>query len=124
MGTETSPKKTINRTPPQKRKLTRKQRARKKFWPAFRLIALAAVVAIIGSVVACKILRPFKLYNRESRETKQLANQIDSMKKENALLERKIKYLQTPEGAAQAARKLGYVKPGEVTLVLPSEAGK
>lgn len=78
--------------------------------------AIAAVVFVIS-----RISRPFVLYDREIQATHQLQNQVDAYRAENAALERRIKYLQTPEGAAQAARELGWVKPGEITLVISSE---
>lgn len=77
---------------------------------------IVAVVFVIG-----RISRPFIFYDREIQATHQLQNQVDAYRAENAVLERRIKYLQTPEGAAQAARELGWVKPGEITLVIPSE---
>ena len=65
--------------------------------------------------------RPVKLYSRESHETKILAEKVADLKKENADLQRRISYLKTEEGSAQAARKIGWVKPGEITLVLPED---
>lgn len=92
---------------------------RSTIWPLvkFALVAVAVVLAL------GKVVRPFRLYDNESRATRQLANDLDNLRKENAMLERRIKYLQTSQGAAQAARKLGWVRPGEITLVLPSEGG-
>ena len=74
----------------------------------------------VGWVVG-RAWRPVKLYSREYNETQALARQVADMKKENADLQRRISYLKTGEGSAQAARKLGWVKPGEITLVLPED---
>ena len=75
-----------------------------------------AVVFLLG-----RISRPFVLFDRETQATQELQSKVDDYQAENARLERRIKYLMTSEGAAQAARELGWVKPGEITLVIPSE---
>lgn len=107
------------RVPPRRRRPKRSV-WRKFVWPLVKISVIAALaVFIIG-----KIARPFRLYSREHRETRQVALQLESLRKENAAMERQIKYLKTGEGSAQAARKLGWVKPGEITLVLPDSNSK
>ncbi|MCE5323594.1 septum formation initiator family protein [bacterium] len=107
------------RVPPRRRRPKRSV-WRKIVWP---LVKVSVIVALVLFVVG-KVTRPFRLYSREYRETKQIALQLDALRKENAALERQIKYLKTAEGSAQAARKLGWVKPGEITLVLPDSNSK
>lgn len=116
----TSSDKTFERVPPSRRR-PRRSVWRKTVWPLLKYGTIIAIMVMAGSMVANKIARPFKLYNQESHETQRLANELQSLKKENISLARRIKYLQTQEGAAQAARRLGWVKPGEITLVLPPE---
>jgi len=84
------------------------------------LLLWAAIIAG-GVAVICRASRPFMLYDREKHATSLLRQQLDECRKENDLLARRIKYLETPEGRAQAARELGWVKPGEITLVIPPE---
>jgi cell division protein FtsB len=109
----------LERVPPRRRRPKRSV-WRKIVWPLIKISVIAALaVFIIG-----KVARPFRLYGREYRETKQIAFQLESLREENAALERRIKYLKTAEGSAQAARKLGWVKPGEITLVLPDSSSK
>lgn len=121
MNVYTSPEKTFERVPPRRRR-PRRSVWRKTVWPLIKYGSIAAVMVMMGSMVASKIIRPFKLYNQESRETQRLADELQAMKKENISLERRIKYLQTQKGSAQAARRLGWVKPGEITLVLPPKS--
>ena len=116
MSVQVSPKRTAPRVPP-RRKKPRRTLWRGAMWP---LIKFALVVAVVV-VVMGKVVRPFRLYDEEYRAAQKAANDLETFRRENAMLERRIKYLQTSEGAAQAARKLGWVKPGEITLVLPSE---
>jgi cell division protein FtsB len=91
-------------------------------WPVAKYGALAAMVFLLGQMVAGKVARPFRLLNSESRESQRMVAELESLRKQNETLERRLRYLQTPRGAAQAARKLGYVKPGEILLVLPPES--
>ncbi|MEN6357307.1 MAG: hypothetical protein ABFD83_09510 [Armatimonadota bacterium] len=119
MGVQYSARPRPERIPPRRRRPKRSV-WRKIVWPLIKVSVVAALaVFIIG-----KIARPFRLYNREYRETRQIALQLETMRKENAAMERQIKYLKTAEGSAQAARKLGWVKPGEITLVLPDSNSK
>jgi cell division protein FtsB len=76
---------------------------------------------MLGKLVTCKLYRPFQLCSVEGREEQRLRVELADLKKERTDLERKITFLKTREGVAQAARKLGYVKPGEITLVMPEE---
>ena len=120
MSVQAPPRRVIERTPP-RRRVRRRSVWNVIVWPVVKYGALAAVIVSLAVVVAVRVARPLKLLNRESRETARIAADLESLKKENEALDRRIKYLQTPRGAAQAARKLGYVKPGEIMLVLPPE---
>ena len=107
-----------NRVPPHRRRQKRSL-WRDTIWPLIKLLSVAVVAIVLGVMVGNKILRPFELCSRESRETRQLAAQMEALKNQNTILERQIRFLKTPRGSAEAARKLGWVKPGEITLVLP-----
>lgn len=80
-----------------------------------------AAAGLAGTLVTGKIARPFQLRGAEGREKQRIASRLEALKKENAALERRISHLKTPQGIADAARKLGYVRPGEITLVIPEE---
>ncbi len=89
-----------------------------------RLLLYTAVVAValwIGSAFVCGILRPLRLVSVEKREMARIVSDYKALKKQNQALERQLRYLKTPEGIAQEARKQGFVKPGEISLVLPDE---
>lgn len=118
MNANTSRENTFERVPPRRR---RRKRSvwRKTIWPLVKYGVIVVVMVMAGSMVAGKIARPFKLYSVEARETQRLADELQSLKKENMALARRIKHLDTHEGSVQAARRLGWVKPGEITLVLP-----
>ena len=50
---------------------------------------------------------------------RKIESELKKLEKENADLMRRLEHLNTPQGIAQAARQLGWVKPGEITLVIP-----
>ena len=109
-----------NRVPPKRRK-PKYSIWRAKVWPAVKISFVTIVFVMFAWCILNRAWRPVKLYTREYRETQQLAKQVAEMKHENADLERRINYLKTSRGSAEAARKLGWVKPGEVTLVMPDD---
>lgn len=104
---------------PYPRKRRRKSVWRRTVWPVAQLCTLAVITYLVISSAVATIAHPIKLLNSEYRETQRLSGQLAALKAQNAELERRIKHLQSPQGAEQAARKLGYVKPGEITLVIP-----
>ncbi|MGC8863121.1 MAG: FtsB family cell division protein [Armatimonadota bacterium] len=121
MSVQTLPTGTVERRPP-RRRLRRKSVWRRIAWPAAKYSAVAATIFMLGQIVAGNVARPLKLLRSESRESRLIAAEIESLRKQNAALERQLAYLKTRRGMAQAARKLGYVKPGEILLVLPAES--
>ncbi len=120
MSIQAPPRRTIERVPPRRRK-PKRSIWRRTVWPVTKYLALTALIVMAGWNVVGKVARPFKLLHTEYGETRQVRAELESLKKENETLERRIRFLQTSEGAVQAARRLGYVKPGEITLVLPTE---
>ena len=97
---------------------------RRVLWPIIKYSTALVLALLVASSVGGKIIRPFQLCSRENRETKELAAEVKALQQENEDLRRKIKYLNTPRGVTQAARELGWVRPGEITLVIPEEEAK
>jgi cell division protein FtsB len=104
---------------PQRARARRRPLFKRTIWPILRVAILVALAAMLGRVVAAKVVRPFNLCGAEDREMRQVAAQLQSLRKENAALERQLHNLKTGQGVSAIARKLGYVKPGEVSLVIP-----
>lgn len=117
MSLET-PRRIPQRVPPRRRR-PRKSFLKSFLWPLIKTAAVIAVATLLGSVVLAKIARPFQLYSQEGREVQRISSELQQLRKENAELQRRIRYMNTSEGITYAARKLGWVKPGEITLVLP-----
>lgn len=115
----------VRRTASAKRVPPRRRRQRRKFrttiLSALKLAFVIGTVVVLGALTVNKAIRPFKLFSREDRETQRIAAELRDLRKENSNIERRINYLKSPQGIAEAARKLGYVRPGEVTLVIPQD---
>lgn len=91
---------------------------------ASRWLSKGAIIMValwLGCSVVCKIARPIRLVDTEKREKAKVVSDYLALKKQNQDLQRQLHYLQTPDGVAQEARKQGFVKPGEVSLVIPEE---
>lgn len=97
----------------------------KKIERAIRFgIVGAAIILSVWIAFSCvkKTVRPFNLYFIEARETKHIDNDIKKLKTENASLRNKANYLKTKEGAETEARQLGWVRKGEIALVVEKQS--
>jgi len=99
----------------------RPRRRRSRLARGFRvLLALAVVacgVALVGAIIA-KGAKPYLISHGEAKEIGQVKQQIAQAEAESRALKKKIGYLQTPQGKEAEARKLGWVKEGEIAVVL------
>ncbi len=120
MGVDSTTRRTRERVPPRRRR-PRRSFWRRYFWPSVRVSVLVVLFATVAWGITSKAARPFRLLSSESRETQQIARGLASLREENSAIERRIKYLKTTRGAAAAARKLGYVKPGEISILVPDK---
>ena len=100
------------------RKLRRRRPAVARYFRAFLVVSASCVILVIISMGIAKIVRPYLISYGQSKETAEIERQIDETKKENKALKRDLKYLNRPEGKEVEARKLGWVKEGEVALVV------
>lgn len=103
------------RTPIRRRKHTF---ARKVLMPLFAKFAVVAVALVVGTAIMGKVMRPIRLVSNEQRQKNHIVAEYKSLRAQNENLRRQLHYLQTPEGIVREARKHGFVKPGEVSLVI------
>jgi len=92
-----------------------------------RLLTTTLVVGValaIGTWLVGGVLRPIRLVTSEQRERDRVVAEYKSLRKHNEDLRRQLRYLQTPRGIEQEARKLGFVRPGEIALVIPDHPSK
>lgn len=81
-------------------------------------IVVVAVALALGTGLVCRVLRPVRLVGNEQREKDKIVAEYKSLRNQNDDLRRQLRYLQTKDGVAQEARKHGFVKPGEISLVI------
>lgn len=82
------------------------------------LISLAvAVCAVVGAT----ILQPYCMGASQGKEISGLSGQLQQLKSENSLLIQRRDSLSRPEGIEVAARSAGYLRKGEVRLVLEAD---
>ena len=89
----------------------------KAFW-----VSAAVVVMVVAFSVGSKIIRPFRLWFTERQAVNRMEVQLAELTRDNTDLKAKREYLQSPTGAENEARRLGYVNPGEVSVVVQPPA--
>lgn len=87
--------------------------AQKIIWGGLAVVAIYCAFAVIQ-----KAVRPVKLLCAGKAEVSKMEEKFAKDKAENKALREKRKYLLTPSGAEAEARKLGYVRPGEVSVII------
>ena len=88
---------------------------------ALTVFVVCLIVLAAGAVIA-KVARPYVICYGESKETTKIRQQIAQAEAEKRTLSNQIKYLTDPKSKDKAleieARKLGWVKDGEIALVV------
>ena len=96
------------------RRVRRKSRVR-----IFLMLICISLAAFIVRAAVMKAARPYVISYTESKERADIQRQIAQANAEKNALKRDIAYLGTPKGKEEEARKLGWVKQGEVAVVVP-----
>jgi cell division protein FtsB len=99
----------------------RRRRRKTLLWHKMVYIGLVAVFGFVVFRVCAKTIRPVILCCSLRNEVRQLDARAKSLTQENEALRLKRKYLMSPQGAETEARKLGFVRPGEVSIILQDE---
>ena len=84
------------------------------------VFTLVALVIFFISTFTAGFIKPYLITYNESREIAKIKKQIAEAKAENARLKRELAYLKTPLGKEVEARKQGWVRPGEIAVILES----
>ncbi len=82
------------------------------------MLAVIAAILFCAKAVIMKAARPYLISYGESRESSEIKRQIAEVYAENKALKKEIPHLLSPEGMEAEARKLGWVKKGEVAIVV------
>lgn len=113
---------------PRRNRPGRKSRRRKKpvpgLLPRFALIALVVgFSAVACAAIASKVAEPYEMMHQEKRQIATLNAQLQATDAQNEGMERQAQYLERPDGAEEVARSKGYLKPGEISLIIATPAG-
>jgi cell division protein FtsB len=77
-----------------------------------------ALVAMLGVIVLLYV-SPVKHWIQQSGTKADQQQRLDQLKRENARLEGRLRYLKRPDSIDREARRLGMVKRGERAFVVP-----
>ena len=98
---------------------------RRRIRAARNIVRLAALLAggIVGAFllfqVVAKIIYPYKLGYQEAKKMAAQQSRLKRQEARNALLEKRVAFLRTPEGSEYLVRRAGYHLPGETVYLLP-----
>jgi len=88
-------------------------------WARLGLLALSCAILLTAAVaIIAKVIRPYQQGRELHAQVEVLKTQLAKKQSENAGYEHKLAYLRTPEGVVTEARKLGYVRHGEIPVVV------
>ncbi|MDQ2799355.1 MAG: septum formation initiator family protein [Armatimonadota bacterium] len=88
-------------------------------WARLGLLLLGIGVLVFASIaLIAKVARPYREVGAQGGQLSTVRRQIAELDAQNAVLHRRIVYLKTADGVASEARKMGYLRPGEVPLVI------
>lgn len=105
---------------PRKPKTSKRRRPalwRRAVYNVMRL-GLWSLAALLFVLFFNKVWHPYGLNRKLQKDLAETSAQLESVRQDNARQMRRIEYLQTPQGKAAEARRLGYHFPGEVPLRL------
>jgi cell division protein FtsL len=105
-------------TRPTTRRLRRRKRKTSKLLRILLMAVVSATCIVTLFLVIHKAAKPYLLSYGESKEIADLKSEINSSLVENKALKDSISFLQTPQGKEVEARRLGFVKDGETSVVV------
>lgn len=115
--------KPVNTQTPAPRSRRRTPRRAGNYYLKIAGFFLASAVGIYAAwAFAVKIIHPYQMGWKVEQDVRKVQGELKRQNAQNALLEKRLAYLKTPEGAETEARRAGYARPGEkVYLLRPAE---
>ena len=103
-------------------KRTRRTKKRKTILgPGPRIILILAMLALTGVgswAIITKIAQPFQMRHQEQIQVNSTRASLQATEASNKQLESEYQYIKSPGGTEFTARQQGYVKHGEVSVVI------
>ena len=94
-------------------------------WSRLALLAGVIVVSVFLAIgLVAKAIKPYREAGVQSAQLRETQAESDALAADNTVLARRIAYLKTPDGVASEARKMGYLRPGEVPIVVEGLPGQ
>jgi hypothetical protein len=94
-------------------------------WARIGLLSfVTGLLLLIAIAVVAKAIAPYREASGMRRQLADMDRQIAQTDAQNAAYQRRLAYLQTPEGKTTEARKLGYLRPNEVAVVVEGTPGE
>jgi len=94
-------------------------------WARLGMLAVViAVLVLLAFTMVAKAIRPYREASVQNTQLSETRRQSSALEAENALLARRIAYLKTPGGVASEARSMGYLRPGEIPIVVEIAPGQ
>ncbi len=94
-------------------------------WARLAMLAAVIVVSVLLAIsLVAKAVRPYREASAQKANLSETRQESDALVAENALLTRRIAYLKTSDGIASEARRMGYLRPGEIPIVVESASGQ
>lgn len=87
-------------------------------------LLVSAVGVYAAWAFAVKIIHPYQMGWKVEQDVKKVESELKRQHSQNALLEKRLAYLKTPEGAETEARRAGYARPGEKVYLLRATGPK
>ena len=105
--------------PPLPRARRRAPRRAGNYYLRIAGFALVAAVGVYAAwAFAVKIIHPYQMGWKVAQDVKKVKNELHRQHAQNALLEKRLAYLKTPEGAETEARRAGFAREGEKVYLL------
>ncbi len=94
----------------------------RRIWSLWARVGMAGAMIFVTAFLAvnlvAKVARPYREASLQSTQLSLIRQQSDVLESENTALVRRIAYLKTSQGVAAEARKMGYLRPGEIPMVV------
>jgi cell division protein FtsB len=104
------------------RRRRRRPKRRLRVGPWLMRAGLAALALGVSGFLLSRAFQPYTMRYRQVRQTRILLRELAEAKEQNRELQRKIGMLRSGEGLETEARKLGYIRKGEIPLQITFEA--
>ena len=91
-------------------------------WASLTLLGMAIVALALAAVgLVAKAIKPYREARQQSQQLLDTEHQVAALQAKNRNLRLRIAYLNTTSGAVLEARKIGFMKPGEIPFVVETD---